>query len=404
MGRNSNYNNGGQRLKDQNRASGKPRLTHFLCLPLVNATSISQLVASLEEFRSSIPLVFDSAAERAANAGHIVRVPLVPEAAHRPLGTLHLTLGVMSLPTQEKLDEALNFLQSLDLLSMMREVEAEVQAQAASSSGGSAATDPPLPLTIDLTSLHALPSVRAATILHASPVDPTSRLYPFCVALRNKFIEAGFIHQEMIKAPRGKRRSSPSAGAGAAPLNDVQDLSDDGEVDVPVIRTAEGPQETEGRIPRPLLLHATISNTIYAPKRWQGGDRGGGARRDRGYRKRKEVIKFDATDLLARFGDPPDVTSPQQSRLARKAIPRNMPFEPEEEVQVTTTGGSQSQELKETKRSPFIWARGIVLDRLCICEMGAKPVPYDELKGGPKLGEEYTVVGERSLDFARMMA
>lgn len=406
MSRNPNYKHGGQKPRNQTQDS-KPRLTHFLCLPLVNAASAPQLVTSLEEFKSSIPLVFDTAA---AGAG-VVRTPLVPDAAHRPLGTLHLTLGVMSLPTREKLDEALNLLQSIDIVSMMREAEAEAQTKTTlpPSQGmghsGDTTTNAPLPLTVNLTSLHALPNARSATVLHAAPVDSTSRLYPFCVALRNKFIEAGFIHQEMIKAPRSKRGfgSGPSTTAMAA--DDAQDHSDDGGVDLRAARTAgetsQG-QETEGKIPRPLLLHATISNTVYAGKRWSkgagGGDsRGKGKAKGGNNQKRKEVLKFDATELLSRFGDQPaaETAGQAQTGLARKAVPRNMPFQTEEEGPVSTEGQ------RREKATPFVWARDIPLDRLCICEMGAKPVPYDESKGGPRLGEEYTVVGERSLDFAR---
>jgi activating signal cointegrator complex subunit 1 len=57
-------------------------------------------------------------------------------------------------------------------------------------------------------------------------------------------------------------------------------------------------------------------------------------------------------------------------------------------------------EAEQVTTSPFIWAQDVPLDRLCICQMGAKPVPYDELKGGPELGEEYTIIGQRSLEFS----
>jgi activating signal cointegrator complex subunit 1 len=57
-------------------------------------------------------------------------------------------------------------------------------------------------------------------------------------------------------------------------------------------------------------------------------------------------------------------------------------------------------EAEQVTTSPFIWAQDVPLDRLCICQMGAKPVPYDELKGDPELGEEYTVIGQRRLGFS----
>jgi activating signal cointegrator complex subunit 1 len=47
----------------------------------------------------------------------------IPNGALHPIGTLHLTLDVMSLPTKERLDEAVAFFQSLGLACLMREVE-----------------------------------------------------------------------------------------------------------------------------------------------------------------------------------------------------------------------------------------------------------------------------------------
>lgn len=395
---------GAQKQKNQDGGGGKPRLTHFLCLPLVNQTSIPQLIASLEEFKASIPLVSSSAASRAVAAGHApAQTPLVPDGALRPLGTLHLTLGVMSLPTQDQVDEALNFLQSLDVVSIMQEAEAETRVALPAGKGKEpAAADQAIddalsPLTVNLTSLQAMPSKRSATILHASPVDPTSRLYPFCVRLRNKFIEAGFIHQEMIKGSGGKK--SGDAPPETPAVGDGQHGSGS-EGDLPNIRSAKtSSQATASRRPRPLLLHATISNTIYLGRRWNQGEKGGG-----GGKKKKEVYKFDATELLSRFGDPSPPAASQQksSGLSRKAIPRNQPFEIENEE--TVRGEEERPQPTPRSQTPFVWAEGIPLNRLCICEMGAKPVPHDDSQGGPELGEEYTVVGERSLDFSPVSA
>ncbi|KAI1944930.1 hypothetical protein LOZ57_004603 [Ophidiomyces ophidiicola] len=334
----------------------RPPLTHFLCFPLVNQSSATQLASSLNEFKSKIPLISPPAASRAEASGHVVRVPLVPDDAIRPLGTLHLTLGVMSLGTRERLEEALGFLQSLDINGLLREVETEMVYTEDSGRASIIASDTPsLPLTVDLTSLKALPNTRSTTILHAHPLDTTSRLYPLGVKLRNKFIEAGFMHCEMIKAPKGtKSHGIKSAGERSEPGENFQENT--------LIQTeCPGSQKQEGLIPRPLLLHATVANTIYVKGRRNQQSRG----------KRGEQYKFNSAELLAVFGDPP---SHSRGDSLHQEDSQN--------------------ELHDTKQ-PFVWANDIVIDRVCICEMGAKPVLDDPTKGGPTLGQAYIPVGEK---------
>jgi hypothetical protein len=68
-------------IQDQkNNQPKKPRLTHFLALPLVTPTSHPQLESALARLRTEIE-----------NTG------VVDGKALRPIGTLHLTIGVMSL-------------------------------------------------------------------------------------------------------------------------------------------------------------------------------------------------------------------------------------------------------------------------------------------------------------------
>ena len=96
----------------------KPRPTHFLCFPLVNETSQQQLEASIAKFQAEIP-----PRPRRENDDPLrPRPPLFPKDAVRPVGTLHLTLGVMSLSTTE-LEEAMDLLQNLDLTSMLQEAQ-----------------------------------------------------------------------------------------------------------------------------------------------------------------------------------------------------------------------------------------------------------------------------------------
>ncbi|KAG5298281.1 nitrositive-stress induced transcript [Histoplasma ohiense] len=402
---------GGDKSPQQMRnITSRPRLTHFLCLPLVNSTSIPQLVSSLAEFRDSIPLVPPPVSALVAASAQLPHTPLFPNGALRPLGTLHLTLGVMSLPTKERLEEALAFFHSLDLESMLRDVEAQARAVTAGESGISnaiAADTAPQPLIIDLKSLHALPKARAATILHAQPVDNTSRLYPFCVSLRNKFIEAGFIEQEMIKnSPRSKNQAGrisgnkvPADGSDSEGLEGGHGDNDDKNSNIgaaSLSTQAEAPSlpsDRNARKPRPLLLHATIANTVYLPCRKQ---RNG---------KRKEPFKFDARPLLMEFGDYEFPNTNLDSWDQECAYGKNHALS----LEVGGEGEGKEDEVleiqKESKRErrekgPFVWARNIPIDRVCICEMGAKPVPDNCANGGQLLGEAYVSIAEESLVFA----
>ncbi|KAK2871967.1 hypothetical protein FQN49_002664 [Arthroderma sp. PD_2] len=374
------YNSGQKpgRGNQGKNANSKPQLTHFLCIPLISETSISQLASSLVEFKSSIPLV----SPPGPAAGHVPDSPLVPYGALRPLGTLHFTLGVMSLTTQERLDEALDFLQSLDLTSIMQEAELEAKSRRPPRQGGGHGETGSLePLTIDLTSLHALPKARAATILHASPLDTTGRLHPFCVKLRDKFIEAGFMHRDMMRVNSRNKEStgveSSKIGESSRGNDTDRHQEDDGDGNKGDEDDTGSPSNTRnsnsgnqtGR-PRPLLLHATIANTIYLGKRRNKPQPGSRGNRGKG----KSVFTFDATELLEKFGG-------RNPGPHDKANSRNM-----------------KGEEPQAAREPFKWAQNIPIDRLCICEMGAKPVSQ-ETKGGPALGQEYKIIRQRKLDF-----
>ena len=232
--------------------------------------------------------------------------PMVPPKAIRPLGTLHLTLGVMSLLTPDRIHSALDLLHSIDFVRLLQQTSGSLDADtinadaiagavdakdwyekkddlkraiASTESNAHQVSDPAL--IIQLSGLHPMHSPSLTSILYLSPVDPTSRLYPFCLALCKTFTEAGFL--------------------------------------VPESRT--------------LRLHATIVNTIYAKDR---GERksGGGHGKDR-----RGVTSLDAEELIGRY-------------------------------------------------EGFVWADGLRLDRVSICEMGAKKVEKDG-----EVEEEYLEIG-----------
>lgn len=192
----------------------------------------------------------------------------------RPLGTLHLTLGVMAL-RGESLQKAVDVLGSLKLGEILAETRltkaANTSAAVLAMSGGSshdgiqASTEKGLSLT--LRGLHSIQPAAKAAVLYAPPADPEGILYSFCKQLQKPFQECGL-------------------------------MIDEG---------------------RPLLLHATMINTIYV-KNGNGG-RGGGTRG-----KRREKLTIDATDLLGRYDD-------------------------------------------------YVWAEKMPVTRVALCRMGAKPIP-----------------------------
>ena len=260
----------------------KPPLTHFLCLPLINASSRAPVHSSLRNFASYVASTEDLQTS-------------IPSSAIRPLGTIHLTLGVMSLRTQERIDAATAFLRSLDLYDMLLTMSSPVEKPQTSVPQPVAVSPPrsvPIrlsevsPLKVTLEGLHPMQSSEKTSILYASPNDSTSRLHPFCLALRQAFTAAGFLLDET----------------------------------------------------RPLLLHATIVNTIYAKDR-QLRDKGGGNGKNR-----KGAHAFDAREIIERH-------------------------------------------------EGFKWAEDIKIEKVSICETGAKKVYENE----QLVDEQYTEIASLPL-------
>ena len=273
------------------------QLTHFLCLPLVNIQSRSQLQTSLQHFASTAVSKYD-----------------VPVKAIRPVGTLHLTLGVMNLPTEERIEAASQFLRSLDLGTMLEPAatsstipetlsETAVLEQAARMPTQAPATSqmglepvpqtetprpnsPSKPLVLNLTGLQSMHNASKTSILYISPDDASSRLRNFCEALCYQFTSSGFLLPDK----------------------------------------------------RSLLLHATIVNTLYAK---------GGRNRPRksGHGKNNHAVgKLDATALLEEYG-------------------------------------------------AYEWAKDIRIEKVCICQLGAKKDVIDEVV----VNEEYVEVASVAL-------
>lgn len=118
---------GGQ-SSGSSKHSGQPKrppLTHFLCIPLVTETSKVQLEASLLQFQASVSTKFLDglpANNTPREFGEPPRAPLISPKAIRPIGTIHFTLGVMSLENGNKVQEAVDYLESLNLSNMAEEM------------------------------------------------------------------------------------------------------------------------------------------------------------------------------------------------------------------------------------------------------------------------------------------
>lgn len=135
----------------------RPQLTHFLCLPLHHAAP--QLVRSLAALRHDL----------------VTTQELIPSSAVRPVATLHLTLGVMSMPSPTQLQRAINFLETFNLPTLL---------------------PPGAPLTIDLRGLSTMGAPAQTSVLYAVPHDPTARLQRFAEAVRAAFESAGLLPPE----------------------------------------------------------------------------------------------------------------------------------------------------------------------------------------------------------------
>lgn len=265
-------------------ASQKPRPpqpTHFLCIPLATPRSRPQLSRSLASFRDDVT--------RPRGLGGFE----LPADAVRPAGTLHLTLGMMSFPGgggEGALDRAVEKLRSLrprEILSsvggpvMPGAVDEPGTTRAAASPSGSADQQQPQPQSQVLITLKGLRSMQEpgkATVLYAPPADPLGILHGFGEKIKAQFKEAGLL------APG--------------------DL--------------------------PLLLHATIVNTVYV----KGRDK-------HAKKKWERAVIADAQAIMDRYEDQ-------------------------------------------------VWMEDVPLDKIAICRMGARPVE----RGGVVVDAAYEVEAE----------
>lgn len=212
-----------------------PQLTHFLCLPLVTPASRPQLSATVASFKQDVT--------RSTQIGGFD----LPSDAVRPVGTLHLTLGMMSFPKNEGLEKAVTVLQSLEPQKILASIKKPVMPgsdRSTLTTEEEEQEDAPPKILLTLKGLNSMQKPEKATVLYAHPSDPDGILQKFAEELKTIFKDAGLLVPE----------------------------------------------------DRPLLLHATIVNTTYVKRKnrhHQQGKRGG---------DRRIMIK-DAQAIMDRYED-----------------------------------------------------------------------------------------------------
>ncbi|KAL9025945.1 MAG: hypothetical protein Q9196_005311 [Gyalolechia fulgens] len=343
----------------------KPPLTHFLCIPLTS-NAATQWQESLQQFTTNIQSLQTRDSLSPSTCPTVVPTPTsspIPVRAIRPLGTLHLTLGIMSLPKPEKVEAATALLRSLDMAGMLAAAEqkhsedmagaAVVQSEAeqhnpsladSRTEPGEASRRPPSqPLTLSFKGLKSMHAPGSTTFLYAPPTDETGRLYPLCHAIKDRFAQDGFMIEEK----------------------------------------------------RALKLHATILNTIYAGKVYP--------------RKVKDDYMGDAKATEPGSAEVVDKNEGSDRGHHDEGRPYGRPDEQEPPAEEHEPTESRTKEVKEGKTksrrkkeaikfdardllaryTDFEWARDVRIEKLVICEMGAKKIMDEK---GEVVGEEYTEI------------
>jgi activating signal cointegrator complex subunit 1 len=309
-----------------------PQLTHFLCLPLVTSSNRAQLNDALTQLHNDVQ-----------------RLTPVPPKAVRPVGTLHLTLGVMSL-SPSQLSDAITHLQGLELGRLLRGITTKKMAEASEASqtlanaigenGGAVAhPTPPLPasaeamsgadldpdlLAVQLRGLVPMQKPSQTSVLYAEPYDKSGRLMRFSESVRKSFEERGWVLEDK----------------------------------------------------RGLKLHATMLNTIYAKDR----------------RAKKERVDKAGGALGAGEGDGEESAGVGKQGINQE---KNKAIGEEGVRQDTKSWMRFDAEALMQAYDGFVWTNDVRIDRVQICKMGAKKILHEET--GEVIDEQYEVVAESRL-------
>lgn len=328
------------------------------------------LEASLSRFINEARELVEADLQDAAVEGNVARkasaealLDVLSEGgrAVRPVGTLHLTLGVMSLRldgegageagfedsvdgkvargggdgdderAEKSIHDAVALLRSLDVSDMLR---------GSTDSSQNAATNPvAVPLRVDLTGLKSMHSPSKTSFLYIAPTALSGRLMPSCQRLKDAFVEHGLMLDE---GGKGKKE---------------------------------------------LKLHVTVLNTIYA--------RSGKRRRKQEPAPRKDTTPAGMATDEAITSDNEDANEEDHVHVPQTA-----------DAEGTGSVSSQTQEragkglLCFDARGllhcfeDFEWAKELQLDRIAICKIGAKKIFDDQ---GNVVDEAYEEIATRPL-------
>ncbi|KIW20888.1 hypothetical protein PV08_01467 [Exophiala spinifera] len=413
------------------------RPTHFVCLPLVTESSVPQLSESLAYFRSvtGTPAPVDrGGAQKPAGTGDPKspslpesqsgrgddRLRLIPPAAHRPPGTLHLTLGAMDLSAPEDLQRAVQVLESIDYLDLLAEagmsfehshdagtsttqVSTDIK-RADGSKGSIGAGDNGSGQDENVDEGSGQGRIHAGSETISKPLKSLAReISPPPITSRT-LANDGIAAAQTSTAPttatvgaetqrqRQQQQQQPLLPTSPSPTRSLTvTLHGLGTFPRPSssrVFFAHAHDHTGRLLPfgnavrrrfqdarlvtetRPLVLHATVANLIYVKARPK--ERGG---RGRG---RGEAMTVDARDILRFFNDGKAV----EDRSAASAF-----------FAEGSPDGDQDNLLPASSppelASSYIWARDILVDRIRICKMGAE---VSEVEGW---GMEYKAVAEK---------
>ncbi|KXL43547.1 hypothetical protein M433DRAFT_69597 [Acidomyces richmondensis BFW] len=316
----------------------KTPLTHFLCLPLVTDKSRSQLERSMHDLN------------------HEEILPVIHPKALRPVGTLHCTLGVMSLD-DAGLKRATALLESLDITGLLSgdssgQTQSNNSTVPATSEGSRSATNNASdlkifideqsdttslhyqstykPLIVDLKGLMSMHPPGSTSILYSAPQDTKAedqgRLYRFCLTVQSLFKE----HRLLVEDKRPLKLHATIVNTIYTKTRGTK---------------SRAQEEKESTLPSAPSSSTQAATTETITNFWGRTNEDDSTKSDQipmpGHvQKAKAPLKIDATPLLERFKD-------------------------------------------------FMFAEHITLDRLAICEMGAKKVFDDR---GNIVGERYKEV------------
>ena len=318
-------------------APKRPPLTHFLCLPLVTPSSRPQLEASLGDFRDDVSRQDPRPSHEAETDASVEEtssqdtVSAVHPKAIRPVGALHFTLGVMSLD-RDKLLDAVDFLKGVDVQALLDNAVENSSAPTKTASTGDGETAGPSSL------------------------------------------------QRPISPPQIARSTGSATGPLTVNLQGLQSMHNPNKTSILYV----APQDLSGRLynfclalqklfkdkdflisdDRQLKLHATVVNTIYAKGKKRPPNQHGDKQSVQQSREQSATAGSSTSQAVEGHG--PHANAP---------------------LKIDATAILE-------KYKDFIWAENVVLDRVAICEMGAKKIMNAD---GQVTGEEYTEIASISL-------